>query len=217
MASEKFLTNLKDGKNLELLTSAKEWFATQGFDIVRYKYCIDNPVRNKSSLEDDDLNHCEICDTKLYKIDESSRYNRFSEIRVAHKKHLLFIDSCGNEHMTCYGFNRCLDRVGFNGSDSEPGGPFEFKPPTLSDFVSPEINLGEIDKDRRQSVKYEYRRVVVAFLEKWVHLDINKKNVLSFMSDFKFVMTKFVDLYCEDSALFRRKILKIIGVATDEE
>jgi len=215
MAGNKFLTKLKLGKNLKVLNSAREWFASKGIDVVRYFFSTSNPVRNQSVLTDHDLNECEICGQDLYRIDESSRYNNFSQIRVTHKKHLVFIDNVGRRHMTCYALNRCFRRVGYdiNGGNGED--IFDFTPPSVEEFASPEIDMDSLSDSVRESVRYDYNRIVTSFLESWVHTKINKDNVMKFFRDLDFVMTKFVHLYCEEVGLFRQKILNIIGVKLD--
>lgn len=214
--NDKFRSKVKEGNNLKTLQRAKKYFSSRGTDLIRYYHCRSNPVRNKSILKDKDLKECEVCGERLYRIDESSQYDASRELRIAQKKFMMFVDSAGEQHYTCYAISRCLDRVGISPDLDDTGiKDAEYIAPSLSDFTGPNVNLGQLPEAVREATEGTYNKVVVPFLEKWVKRAVTKKNVIRFMRDLAEVESRFLLLYLnsqQEVRLFKSKIFSILGV-----
>lgn len=212
---DRFRSKLKEGSNLKVLNDARRWFRTQGVNIERYFFCTENKRRNKSALDDEDLKCCEICGWRLYRMDEDSIYDTSSEIKIVQKKHLLFVDSAGGQHYTCYGLSRCLERAEFDAGEQADLVDTEFEPPSFEELAKPELNLGQLNEAVAESIIAAYQSRVVPFLKKWTRRRIDKSNVYEFMLNFRLIENKFLFLYCQSQTevkILRNKILTIIGV-----
>jgi len=219
LGNNKFQTELKEGSNLEVLSKARQWFSEKGVTVERYLFCTSNKGRNKSALDEGDLHECEICGWNLYRMDEESRYNTSADIKIVQKKHLIFIDSCGHKHHTCYGLNRCLERAEFSLDEDAPLRDAEFNAPTFRELARPELNLGQLDEAVRKSIVSAYKSKVVPFLEKWAKQKVDKKNVYEFILSLRVIEDRFLYLYCNSQrevTLLKHKILTIIGVEYEE-
>lgn len=194
----------------------KLWFKTQGIDIVDYMYCRSNNSRSHASLDSSDLKSCEICGQFLYKIDEESRYvnDDSTQVQIVQKRHMVFIDSKGHGHYTCYGVNRCFSRVGFDLDNVDDVPVLEYTPPSLEKFLESDINMDHLQENFIDGARAPYESYVKPFLESWIHEPINKNNVLDFINDLLAVERKFLALYCDVKSFkkLKQKILNIIGV-----
>lgn len=209
---DKFCSPLKEGTNLEVLNKGKRWFGNKNIKVVKYLYCSENVSRNKDLLSNRDLKSCCICGTRLYKIDEESRYATGDDknIKIAQKRHLVFVDNTGKKHYTCYGLNRCFKRIDYDiDKDIQE---VTFEPPIFENFCGDKTTNNEY---ANYSAKEKYGQLVIPFMEKWFYRSIDKRNVIDFIQNYEKINEEFLYRYFKPSDIthFQDKILKLIGVS----
>lgn len=213
---------LKQGKHLETLNKAKRFFDTKDVHLTRYFFSRETPERVETFVPKELLTDCEICGAKLYKFVEpdQSAWSTSSRL-VRHKRHLVFVDHSGKQHKTCYKLNSCLKSVGLANATSEVRSSlkvldyWEFlgmdKEPTPTE---------EVEEFFWRGYSTSYSTKVVPFLFRWYDTEINKTNVIQFVTEFEAMLSEHLLYFGDDAsgiipkAKIKNKILKIIGVKT---
>lgn len=224
MQRNAFGTSLKFGDSIEVLAKASDWFEkTLNVKLVKYFFCGEIEERDAHWITDKDLNCCSICKRELYRVKFDVRGDEPVK-KYEQMKHLVFLDSSGGEHYTCYGLNWCLKRVGEEPSQkavkalglnrllSVPTFE-EFHDFSFVDFAydadgSNVSNYSSVIEATRQS----YNSRVRPLLAKWMHVEIDKTNVLKFISDWSKISDHL--LYYEDrgKTLFLKKLYRFLGI-----
>lgn len=209
----KFGCVLKEGDNLSVLKKAKWWFKKKhNVDIIKYFYSRDYAVRPGKFLSEQDLKKCEICGNKLYDIVDSNKLHNLNNSHVKHKSHLVFLDSLGSKHKTCYQMNWCFKRVGEVPDTSKD---IKIDIPTFEKFV--DIQTQPIPDSHEemviQEIKQHYNKHLRSFLLKWSSTEITKTNVLDFIKDLDFIEHNYLNWFEKPGyGQMLKKIYNFIGI-----
>lgn len=210
-----FLAGIKRGDSISVLASVSEWSNEfHNLDVVQYWFCDEPTIRPIQMLSPEDFKKCDICGQELFRVASDIPAINYGDSyldRVSKNKHMVFVASSGRRFETCYGINRCFDRIGFK-IDSDFS--LEFSLSEAREFFFPDMDFDGFEAYLIESLEDVYDREVKPFLKKWLRKGIDKSSVVEFMSDFRNLDNKFISLYCRGELYntFRNKILAIIGV-----
>lgn len=214
-----FGAELKLGNNFNVLKKAREYFMMrEDIYISQYYCCTENVVKSEKWISKGDLQRCEICGKKLYQEKEDTNPTFESEggNQIKQKKHMVFTDSEGKDHYTCYGLQWCFKDVGFKyeKSDNDDDDQEElFKPPEFEEFIPLEKqSVNGLDEEVVKSARMSYQSLVIPFMKKWVYTSIDKMNVLRFVEDINLIEEFFKYFEKPATRKIKQKLYDIIGV-----
>ena len=206
------------GKNLQVFLNGRDWFKSERkIDTQMYYVNVDVDKRRfLTSFNRKPLPRCKICGATLYRLGTStSVYTGLSEddeddnVYVNQMKHLMFLDSQGNRHLTCYRQKSCLDRF-YKGSN------IVYQAFEIS-FDVFKRDFGIVFKEETPfsvSMEKDFYLYLKPFVDCWSLKEISKSCFKSFLVDLRSLRRKFVDLYFDDrdKDIVVDKILKYVGV-----
>jgi hypothetical protein len=197
---------LKVGKNQDVLRKGSIYFYSQhGTSIKSYMYTRDTSLkrRNSRTLPKSNLECCKVCGAKLYKEHDPDEKGNFD---ISEKKHLVFIDSDGEVHKTCYGLNHCFKLANFDPESVEVEDQDASFEAIYRGIRFPDENAFHI------SVLEDFESNVRPFIDKWSGLAVSKLNIMEFISDAERI-TYHLRFHNEDDAsLLLYRIYRCIGV-----
>lgn len=219
MKRNTFGTVVKVGTSIDTLGRASVFFnQKKAVKIVKYYYCDEPSEREAIWIRPTDLKRCEVCSREIYHVKYDYTENEDGVKKFSQKKHLVFIDSAGGQHYTCYGLNWCFKRIGFNCPPRKPSKDESFDEtlpvPSFEEFhcIDDEDFETESDPVFMKSLEESYDSKVVPLMKKWMHKEINKTNVMMFMKDWIKASDHLLFYDDKGKSLFLRKIYNILGI-----
>lgn len=211
-----FGAKVKEGNNLEILKKGREYFLRyEDVYVVRYYCCTDNAVKDEKWVSKGDLKSCEICGKKLFQKKEGKSSHIEDGAKFKQKKHMIFVDRQGDEHHTCYGLEWCFGNIGFKQKENDiyEGEEELFSPPEFGEFLPlMDEEYSGLNKKIVESAKISYETVVEPFMKQWAFTDIDKTNVLQFMSSLERLKGFFNYFDEQAKRKVKQKLYDIIGV-----
>jgi hypothetical protein len=206
--------------------------------IVNYAVLEGGVVLPQDSIKKKDLKICEICGTPLYHfsefleeikidpadLDDKSNVKKMLVRNIgpdlinapvtilkknfAAKRHMVFIDTVGVAHSTCYKPKDCFRRIDWNVEQNTLDKAMEY---TVTDIIPVEDVDKRSEAYRRLESVFEAR--VKPFIEKWSYVAVDKSNCLELMKELD-GLQDFMNLF-EDGApqkMALHSICRCIGV-----
>jgi hypothetical protein len=219
MKRNTFGTIVKVGTSIDTLGRASVFFSQKKeVKIVKYYYCDEPSEREAIWIRPADLKKCEVCSREIYHVKYDYTESDDGVKKFSQKKHLVFIDSAGGQHYTCYGLNWCFKRVGFNcppRHSARDNCLDETLPvPSFEEFHCIEDESFNLEQEPAFviSLQESYVKKVVPLLKRWMHKEINKENVMVFMRDWIKVNEHLLFYDEKGKSLFLKKIYNILGI-----
>lgn len=223
MKRNTFGTCVKAGTSIDTLDRASVFFEQKkSVKIVKYYYCDEPSEREAIWIRPSDLKRCEVCTREIYHVKYDYTQDEDGVKKFSQKKHLVFIDNAGGQHYTCYGLNWCFKRIGFHcppkSGKSEDSLSETLPIPSFEEFHCLEdveddedFNLSK-DSVFLLSIRESYDNKILPLLKRWIHKEIHKNNVLSFMRDWLRVSDHLLFYDDKGKTLFLRKVYNILGI-----
>lgn len=214
------------------------YLARQKCKIVNYAVLEGGVVLPQDSIKKKDLKICEICGTPLYHfseyleeikidpadLDDKSNIKKMLTRNIgpdlinapvtmlkknfAAKRHMVFLDTVGMPHSTCYKPKDCFKRIDWNVESNTIESVIEYN---VNDIVP--INEADRRTESYKRLEAVFEANVKPFIEKWSYVSIDKRNCLKFMKELD-ALQPFMDLFEDGAAqkMAMHSICRCIGV-----
>lgn len=218
---DQFGTVMKRGKNISVLHRARNHYVEKGIRIKDYYFSTDCSNKRVVKGDEEFLQKCDICSLPLFKFLVNEHVETGNKVVVVPKRKLMFIDSDNVKHMACYKQSECLHRVDETPCDEA----ILPEVPSFEEFLGSDSELltgseSTSETELVRSAKAHFNNSVKPFISFWRDKEITKKNMMSFLVNFKTMLgdhliyyEEYTDSHPHNNHLaIENKILALIGI-----